>query len=183
MMTKLLFHITILLTLIATGFAMSSGSDGDLKTVEKIELDKYLGRWFQLAYFPARFQPISCGLATAEYSLKNNGKIEVVNSCWGDEYGGKPDRKAKGTAWTVNDINTKLKVRFFWPFAGDYWVIDLGEDYEYAVVSEPSKEYLWILCREMSMEDEKFAGIIERLREKGFDLDRLVYTADQKPPQ
>jgi apolipoprotein D and lipocalin family protein len=162
---------------------MSSESNGELRTVEKVELDRYLGRWFQLAYFPARFQPVSCGLATAEYSLKRNGRIEVLNSCWGEEFGGKPDRSAKGTAWPADETNSKLKVRFFWPFKADYWVIDLGEDYEYTVVSEPSKKYLWILCRDMSMDDAKFSGIIERLRENGFDLSRLVYTADQKPPQ
>ncbi len=179
---RIIIVITLLLTLIIMGFAMSSDAKDDLQTVERVELDKYLGLWFQLAYYPTRFQPEDCGITTAEYSLKDNGRILVVNTCWGDEYGGEFQKQAKATAWPTNETNTKLKVRFFWPFTGDYWIIDLGDDYEYAVVSEPSREYLWILCREMSMDDEKFAGIIDRLREKGFDLDRLVYTADQKPP-
>lgn len=180
-MLRKFFFITPILILIFMGSVMAS--DNELQTVDSVDLNRYLGLWFQLAYFPTRFQPEDCGITTAEYSLKDNGRIRVVNTCWGDEYGEDYQKQSSGTAWAVNESNTKLKVRFFWPFTGDYWIIDLGDEYEYAVVSEPSREYLWILCREMSMDNEKFAGIIERLRKKGFDLSRLVYTADQEPPQ
>ena len=180
-MLRIMAIITLSLIIVTSGFAMSSDAKNDLQTVKRVELEKYLGRWFQIAYYPTRFQPVDCGITTAEYSLKDNGRIRVINTCWGDEYGGEYQDRAKGTAWPVDDSNTKLKVRFFWPFAGDYWVIDLGEDYEYAVVGEPSREYLWILCRELTMDDELYDAILRRLEEKGYDTGRLVYTGVRSP--
>jgi apolipoprotein D and lipocalin family protein len=80
----------------------------------------------------------------------------------------------KGKARVVDPItNAKLKVSFSWPFWGDYWIIDLGEDFDYAVVSEPRRKYLWILARSPQMDDSLYAQILSRLREKGFDTSIL----------
>jgi apolipoprotein D and lipocalin family protein len=74
------------------------------------------------------------------------------------------------------NTNAKLKVSFFWPFWGDYWIIDLGRDYEYAVVGHPGRKYLWILSRTPSMEPAAYEGVLERLRVQGYDTSRLVRT-------
>lgn len=79
-----------------------------------------------------------------------------------------------------NTGNAKLKVQIFWPFKGKYWIIDLADDYSYAVVSHPNKKYLWILSREPKMEEEIYNQIISRLKEKGFDLTKIQKTIHQK---
>ena len=72
--------------------------------------------------------------------------------------------------------NAKLKVRFFWPFSGDYWIIDIGENYQYAVVGHPKRNYLWILSRTPQMDPAVYDGILERLRKQQYDLNRLRKT-------
>ncbi len=97
----------------------------------------------------------------------------MLNSCLRD---GKVDT-AKGKAWVVDRItNAKLKVSLFWPFRGDYWIIDLGKDYEFAVVSAPSMKYLWILSRTPKMEEHRYQEIVGRLKERGFDMVNLKRT-------
>ena len=83
----------------------------------------------------------------------------------------------KGRAWVVDKkTNAKLKVSFFWPFRGDYWIIDLGKDYEYAVVSAPSMNYLWVLSRTPQMDEQRYQQIVGRLKDRGFDIARLNRT-------
>ena len=85
--------------------------------------------------------------------------------------------EAVGTAFiTDRKSNAKLKVQFFWPFKGDYWIVDLDSDYKYAVVSEPGRQYLWILSRTPEIEPKKLLALKERIKEKGFDLNYLVLT-------
>lgn len=149
----------------------------DLHTVNKVILERYLGTWYQYAYFPNSFQPKDCGMTTAEYSLDAKGNIVVHNVCWEDAAMTKIKRQAKGKAFVQNKANTKLKVQFFWPFRGDYWIIGLDEkDYSYAVVSEPKKRYLWILTRNPSLPADTYQSILADLRTKGFDLQKLVIT-------
>lgn len=100
----------------------------------------------------------------------------VVNRCNRDSIDGRPS-SIKGKAFVQkNSGNAKLKVQFFWPFRGDYWIIDLAEDYSFAVVSHPGRNYLWILSRTPVMDEEIYNGILERLKDKGFDLKRLQKT-------
>src|SRR5512143_2718635 len=140
--------------------------------VTQVDLSRYLGTWFEIASFPQRFQR-GCADTKAVYSLRADGTIEVLNSCFRN---GKTD-VAKGKAWVVDKTtNAKLKVSFFWPFRGDYWIIELGRDYEYAVVSAPSRKYLWILAREPRMDETLYASIIEQLRARGFDIAKLQRT-------
>jgi len=143
-----------------------------LETVPQVDLGRYMGTWFEIASFPQRFQK-GCTDSRAEYRVRPDGDVEVLNSCLRD---GKVDT-AKGKAWVVDKTtNAKLKVSFFWPFRGDYWIIDLGKDYEYAVVSAPSRKYLWILAREPRMDETLYATIIEQLRARGFDIAKLQRT-------
>jgi len=149
----------------------------DLKTVEHVDVDRYMGTWYEIAKFPQRFEYGLVGV-TATYSLLPNGKVRVLNSGYLNDFSGKL-KTAKGKAWIVDrTTNAKLKVSFFWPFAGDYWILELGKDYEYAVVGEGSRQYLWILSRAPQMQQDVYNGILMRLKGKGFDISRL-----EKNPQ
>ena len=102
-----------------------------------------------------------------------DGEVEVINRCVNEKDGRL--REAKGRAWSVDpDGNARLKVSFFWPFRGDYWIIDLGKEYEYAVVGSPNRKYLWILARQPAMDDSVYKGILERLTSQGFSVEQLV---------
>jgi apolipoprotein D and lipocalin family protein len=151
-----------------------------LQAVPRVNLERYTGTWFEIARFPHRFQE-GCWASSATYTLRSDGTIEVLNQC----RKGSPDGKvssARGKAWVVDrETNAKLKVSFFWPFSGDYWVIDLGENYEYAVVGHPNRKYLWILSRTPQMEEPLYQRILERLRNQSYDLSKLIHTAPSKP--
>ena len=148
-----------------------------LETVQSVDLDKYLGLWYEIASFPQYFQK-GCHCTTAKYTLSDKGFIIVENLCNKDSLNGKLSY-IKGKAFVeAGSGNAKLKVQFFWPFKAKYWIIDLVADYSYAVVSHPNKKYLWILSRTSKMDDSVYQQIISRLKAKGFDLALL-----QKTPQ
>ena len=152
----------------AAGFC--ADKKAPLETVQKVELGKYLGLWYEIARFPTWFQKAGSS-ATAEYSLREDGKINVLNTSYFAD--GKTE-KAKGKAWVADkNTNAKLKVSFFWPFAGDYWVIQLGEKYDYAVVGHPGRNYLWILCRTPQMDAALYDRVIEKLKEQGYDTNKI----------
>ncbi len=146
-----------------------------LQTVEHVDLPRYLGTWYEIASYPQRFQK-GCTATTADYTLRDDGKITVLNRCRKDTLDGKLD-EAKGLARVVDTTtNAKLEVSFFRPFWGDYWIIDLDPEYRFAVVGHPGRDYLWILSREPQLDPAIYDGILERLREKSYDTTRLVRT-------
>lgn len=153
-----------------------------LQTVPSVDLNKYAGKWFEIASFPQRFQK-GCHCTTAEYTLSKNGKYVIVeNKCRRESVSGK-STGIKGKAFVEkNSGNAKLKVQFFWPFKGKYWIIDLAEDYSYAVVSHPNKKYLWILSRSPQLNDKVYDQILSRLQQKGFDLGKLQVTVQKQCP-
>ncbi len=145
-----------------------------LEIVPTVDLKRYAGTWYEIARYPNRFQRKCSSDTTAVYSLREDGKIRVVNSC--KESDGKLNT-ANGTAKVVDKTsNAKLKVTFFWPFSGDYWIIGLGKNYEYAIVGEPSRKYLWILSRTPEMSPELYEEALRIVREKGYDASRLMPT-------
>ena len=147
-----------------------AGHTPPLAVVPQVDLDRYMGTWYEIASYPTWFQQ-GCAGSTATYTLHPDGTVDVLNQCRRE---GKLDA-AHGTAWVPDpSAPAKLRVRFFRPFSGDYWIIDLGPEYEYAVVGHPSREYLWILSRTPSMDPAVYAHILERLRLNGYDPDRLV---------
>jgi apolipoprotein D and lipocalin family protein len=147
-----------------------------LEVVPHVELEKYLGKWFEIAHLPARFQE-GCTDTTATYTLSEDGSISVLNECIRN---GKV-KLAKGKVKVVDrNSGAKLKVTFFWPFYGDYWIIDLGKDYEYAVVGTPNRKYLWILSRTSQMADKLFSQLIESTKSKGFDMSKLIKTSHKR---
>ncbi len=143
-----------------------------LETVSHVDLQRYSGRWYEIARYPNWFERDCERDVTATYTTTGEGKIRVVNACR------TADGKSKvstGRAKVVDPAtNAKLKVTFFWPFYGNYWVIDLGKDYEYAVVGEPSREYLWILSRTPQMDEKTYEEILGRLPAQGYDPAKLV---------
>ncbi|MBE0617622.1 MAG: lipocalin family protein, partial [Proteobacteria bacterium] len=127
-----------------------------------------------------RFQE-GCFASKATYRLRDDGRVDVLNECREGGAEGEP-RRAKGIAKVVEpETNAKLKVSFFRPFYGDYWIIDLGPEYEYAVVGHPSREYLWILSRTPEMDESVYQAITARLRVLGYDTDRLLRSS--APPR
>jgi apolipoprotein D and lipocalin family protein len=144
-----------------------------VETVKEVDLARYMGKWFEIAAFPQRFQK-GCHCTTAKYELSDKGYVRVVNTCRRGGADGKLSQ-ARGKAWVVaNSGNARLKVQFFWPFKGNYWIIDLAEDYSYAVVGDPTRKYLWILSRTPRMDPALYAEIVARAAAQGFDMNRLV---------
>jgi apolipoprotein D and lipocalin family protein len=168
-------------SLAAIGCAMTTTTRlnlPELRTVPHVDLDRYLGTWYDIASFPQRFQR-GCTGTTAAYTLRGDGQIDVLNRCRRGSLTAQ-ESLAKGRARVVDRrTNAKLKVSFFRPFWGDYWIIDLGPDYEYAVVGHPSRDYLWILSRTPTMDGALYEGILGRLREQGYEVERLNRTQQQ----
>ncbi len=146
-----------------------------LQTVPYVDLKKYAGKWYEIASFPQRFQK-RCNCTTAEYTLTDKDYVIVENRCNKDSINGKQSY-VRGKAFVVeNSGNAKLKVQFFWPFKGKYWIIDLANDYSYAVVGHPNRKYLWILSRTATMNDITYKQILARIKEKGFDISKIELT-------
>ncbi len=146
-----------------------------LPTVNNVEVERYLGKWYEIAKYPTVFQE-GCIASTADYGLLDDGRISVLNTCREGDLDG-PERSIEGSARIVDaETNAKLKVSFFLPiFEGDYWILELGdeEDYGYAVVGEPRRRSLWILSRSPQLDEAVLDGIRERLPELGYDPDGL----------
>jgi len=154
----------------------------DLSVVDSVDLQRYAGRWYEIARLPNRFQEDCAGNVTATYKILPNGEIKVVNRCLksnGDT------SEAEGIARRASDDgpNTKLKVRFapsflsFLPMVwGDYWIIDLAPDYSYAVVGEPGRKYLWILARSPEIDETLLGQILAKARNQGYDTAALIRT-------
>ncbi len=150
-----------------------------LQTVLYVDLDKYAGKWYEIASYPQRFQK-GCYCTTAVYTLSSKGYVIVENRCNRNSINGKQSY-IKGKAFVEkNSGNAKLKVQFFWPFTAKYWIIELAEDYSYAVVSHPNQKYLWILSRTPAMDEALYAQILNRLHEKNFDVTKLQRTIQQQ---
>lgn len=153
-------------------------SEAPLPTAESVDLDRYLGLWHEIARYDVSFEE-GCEGVTAEYTRREDGLIGVVNTC--RNAAGDVTDRAEGRARVVNaPRNSKLEVSFFGPFFGDYWIVELAEDYSWAVISEPEGRYLWILARDPFMDAETLQARLENLRALGYDTDALHYT--MQPP-
>ena len=169
------------MSILFTGLVLASCStvpsktDPPLAVVSHVDTQKYLGRWYEIARYPHSFEE-DCFAVTADYTLLDDGSIRVVNRCREGGLDGEL-KEAFGKAYVVDSkSNAKLEVTFFWPFYGDYWIIDLDENYQYAVVSEPDRQYLWILSRTPTMNASLYEQLTAKLKLKGFDLSLLTQT-------
>ena len=137
-----------------------------------VDLHRYLGRWFEIARYDQRFER-ECEAATADYAFRSDGKIDVVNRCRKSDGGLK---EARGLARIVDaQTNAKLKVSFFGPFYGNYWILDRADDYSWSIVGEPSGRYLWILARDPNPAEQQVRRLVSRVAAIGYDTSMLIY--------
>lgn len=143
--------------------------------VSSVDLKRYAGTWYEIARLPFYVErKLKC--ITATYTLREDGKITVLNQ---GHYITDPGKisSAKAVAWIPDkNVPAKLKVQFFWPFNGNYWIIDLDKDYRYALVGDPSLKYLWILCREKKMEEPTYNMLLKKATDNGYDVRPIIKT-------
>ncbi|XP_059286482.1 temperature-induced lipocalin-1-like [Lycium ferocissimum] len=161
----------------------------EMEVVKNLDVEKYMGRWYEIACFPSRNQPKDGVNTRATYTLKEDGTVHVLNETWS---GGKRGY-IEGTAYKVDPKSdeAKLKVKFYVPpflpiipVTGDYWVLYIDDDYQCALVGQPSKKYLWILCRQTHMDEEIYNQLVEKAKEVGYDVSKLHKTPQSDhPPQ
>lgn len=152
-----------------------------LRTIPSLDVARYMGTWYEIAKYPNWFQNKCTGGARADYSLMGDGRVKVVNRC---RIAGGGLSEAIGVARQVGtSTSPKLEVRFapawlsFLPFVwGDYWVIELDDDYQLVAVSEPKREYLWILSRTPKVDPGSYNSLLTKLRQQEFDLKKLEVT-------
>jgi apolipoprotein D and lipocalin family protein len=163
--------VVMMIVLVATWGAVAASAP--VQPVAAVDVERYMGLWYSIASIPTTFERQCIQGTTAEYTLLENGKIQVVNTCYDAD--GNPD-VARGRAWVPDPQEpARLKVSFvrflgFWWFGAPYWIIDLAEDYSYAVVGHPSRKYGWILSRTPTLPDDVLAGIVSRLEAQGYDF-------------
>ncbi len=158
---------------------LESGSGETLRTVSRVEIDRYVGVWYEIAKIPNRFQKRCAGNTTATYTLHSDGRLSVINQC--EESEGAIAR-VEGLAKITDTVsNAKLKVSFFRIFGlpvylGDYWIIGLDEDYRWAVVGTPGRKYGWILSRTPFMDEQSRKKVDAVLKENKYRPEDFVST-------
>jgi len=161
-----------LFAMVAIGVSALGQNTSDMKTVQDVEINKFLGVWYEIARFPHSFERNLVGV-TATYSLKKNGNIRVVNQGYKNTLDGK-HKKAKAFAKIPNANEPgRLKVYFFWPFGADYLILDLDKDYQWALVGSNSPNYLWILSRTPEMDKTLYKAIVDKAKSLGYDTTKL----------
>ena len=163
----------------------AEGQDRPVEVVPGVDLDRYAGVWHEIARLPNRFQDDCRCCVTATYTRREDGHLTVVNAC--RTVDGKP-RAVEGEAKLASEDgpSSKLKVRFaprFLSFLGfvwgDYWVLDLDQEYSYALVGSPDRKYLWVLAREPRMDEETYTRLLEKAGGMGFDVTRVQRTEQE----
>ena len=150
----------------------SSAGKAPLQTVGTVDLNRYMGDWYEIARTPNRSNCVSD--ASAHYQLMADGKVSIRNECRTSS--GKTEiAKGKGSI-ADKDSKAKLRVSFSWPFSGDYWIIDLDKDYRYAVVGEPDRKNLWVLSRTPSLDQRTYDAILKRIQAQGYEISRVQKT-------
>lgn len=171
----------LMLMLLLVSCSALNAKNLPLDTVSKVDLNRYLGKWYEIARFEQSFQK-GCTAVTAEYSLRKDGDIKVVNSC----REGTPTgalKVSEGRAWVKDKVsNAKLKVQFFLkgvklPFlSGNYWILELDENYQYAIIGDPSRDYLWFLSRTSTIDEGLYLELEAKAKDMHFDTSKLLRT-------
>jgi lipocalin len=161
------------LTLFAMILFSSAQSEKIPSVVSKVDLNRYMGMWYEIARLPNYFErKLKC--TSANYTLRDDGRITVLNK---GNYLTDPQKStsSKGVAW-IPDKNSpaKLKVQFFWPFSGDYWIMELDKEYRYVLVGDPATRYLWILAREKKMDDTTYNMLLKKAIDNGYDVKSII---------
>ena len=149
----------------------------DYSTVNELDIDRYLGKWYEIVRFDNSFERNQVGV-TATYSMRDDGKIKVVNQGYKDSLDGELSR-AIGKA-KLTDESGKLKVSFFWIFYADYFVIELDEKYRWVLVGSSNDKYLWILSRTPKLEDEVLVDILKKAEQRGYNVSNLIWVEQKE---
>jgi apolipoprotein D and lipocalin family protein len=150
------------------------GCQNEPLDVAHVELSRMQGKWFEIAKLPRPSQA-GCTGTTADYQLKSDNELLVVNECHEGDLQGPVKRIAARAIATDPAVPAKLSLDFGFAY-GDYWIVEVGDDYEYAVVGHPTRDYLWILSRERSLPKDKLDGVLERAKLRGFPTGILTFT-------
>jgi apolipoprotein D and lipocalin family protein len=169
----------LLTALLLLGACATRPAQPPVQTVAAVDLNRYAGTWYEIARFPNSFQDgrdRRCVATTATYALRPDGQVAVTNRCLDAANDGR-ETVARGSAHAVEGSNNaRLRVTFFWPFYGDYWVIGLDPGYRWAVVGAPGRDYLWILSRTPAMAPGDYAEAVGIAAAQGFEIGRLQPT-------
>ena len=174
------------LLLMGIGASQANAQQGDqsVKTIVALDVPRYLGTWYEIAKFPNWFQKKCVGNTKAVYTAKPDGNLRVLNSC---KTAGGETSEAEGAARQIGAKDSpRLEVRFapewlsFLPLVwGDYWVIDLDPQYQVAAVSDPRREYLWVLSRTPQLDPRVYEELLQRLKRQQFDIRKLELTSQK----
>lgn len=145
----------------------------DKTVVKELDIDKYLGKWYEIARYDHRFERGLVGV-TATYSFREDGKIKVVNAGYKNASDGERSEAIGKAKIPDSHVPAQLKVSFFWFFYADYYVLELDKDYQWAVIGSSSDKYLWILSRTPQMAPDTYNDLLERLRQRGYDTSKLL---------
>ena len=147
----------------------------DSQPMPRVDVPRYMGRWYEIARYPQRFEK-GCAGVTAEYALRPDGSVSVLNTCRQGGLQG-PVRTASARAWSVDPSGSRCEVSFFRPFKAPYWIVGLDPDYRWALVGHPKREYFWLLSRAPVMAEADRKAALDEAARLGYDLARLELTA------
>ncbi|TQD86135.1 hypothetical protein C1H46_028308 [Malus baccata] len=159
----------------------------EMEVVKGLDVQRYMGRWYEIASFPSFFQPKNGENTRATYTLNEDGTVHVLNETWSD---GKRSF-IEGAAYKANRASdeAKLKVKFYVPpflpiipVLGDYWVLFIDEDYQYALIGQPSRKYLWILSRKPHLAEEIYSLLVQKAKDEDYDVSKLHKTPQSETP-
>lgn len=171
---KIALASVLLIILSTAGCQSKTPENMDFSTVKELDLERYMGKWYEIARFDHRFERNLVGV-TATYSLRDDGKIKVVNAGYKNSLDGK-FKEAVGKAKQPNPEEPgKLKVAFFLFFYADYYILELDENYKWALIGSSSDKYLWILSRTPQLDQDTLDHILGKAKERGYDTNRLIW--------
>jgi apolipoprotein D and lipocalin family protein len=176
---KKYFLVISVLFLLFQGCTTHLPKEAEMMLVESVDIEQYAGMWYQVARYDHFFQTDDCAESSAEYTIRKDGKIAVLNRCWKDYYGGEYTQQVRATASPVNDQSSWLRVWFYGIFPANYLIIELDKDYQWAAVTSPNKKTLWILSRKPFLEADIYNAIVDSLVSKGFIKNEIIKTSQQ----
>lgn len=172
-----------LLAVISIFFVSCSNSQKntnmDYSVVDSVDLNKYIGTWYEIARFPHSFEKDLVGV-TATYEFRDDGKIKVINQGYKFSLDGKHKKSIGKAKIPDKSVPSKLKVSFFLFFYGDYYILELDEDYQYALVGSSSPNYLWILSRTPQMDSSTYNMLVENAKNRGYDVSKLIFVEQKQ---
>lgn len=171
--------LSLALTGCLTGQKNNTGKMIDNSTVKNLDINRYVGKWYEIARFPHSFEKNLVGV-TATYKLRNDDKIDVINQGYKGSLDGK-HKTARGKAY-IPDKNEpgKLKVAFFLFFYADYYVMELDtSNYQWAMIGSSTDKYLWILSRTPQLDPKTYQMLIDKAKKRGYNVDKLIPVAQK----